>query len=237
MAKIAFGTTREATDTGCLKSLVAEFICSFLFVFTGVGAAMTADRMVGSPLLGLLVVAVAHALVTAVMISAGLSNSAGNLSPAVTLGLVVSGHITVFRSILYWIVQLLASSLACILLKYLTGGLDIPVQTLGSGVSPVQGVIMEMVITFSLLFVVYATILDPKKGSLDGLGPLLIGLVVGANILAAAPFSGASMNPARFVKSKMWEMRISNTSKLPDLFLINKPWKYGIVRDDASVAG
>ncbi|XP_019098642.1 PREDICTED: aquaporin TIP4-1-like [Camelina sativa] len=38
---------------------------------------------------------------------------------------------------------------------------------------------------------------DPKKGSLDGLGPLLTGFVVGANILAGGAFSGASMNPAR----------------------------------------
>ncbi|RRT57407.1 hypothetical protein B296_00028595 [Ensete ventricosum] len=60
-----------------------------------------------------------------------------------------------------------------------------------------QGVIMEIVLTFSLLFSVYATIVDPKKGIIAGLGPLLVGLVVGANILAGGPFSGASMNPAR----------------------------------------
>ena len=29
------------------------------------------------------------------------------------------------------------------------------------------------------------------------MGPLLVGLVVGANVLAGGPFSGASMNPAR----------------------------------------
>lgn len=56
---------------------------------------------------------------------------------------------------------------------------------------------MEAILTFTLLFTVYATILDPKKGSLGGLGPLLTGLVVGANILAGGAFSGASMNPAR----------------------------------------
>ena len=52
-------------------------------------------------------------------------------------------------------------------------------------------------LAFSLLFTVYATIVDPKKGSLDGLGPTLTGFVVGANILAGGAFSGASMNPAR----------------------------------------
>lgn len=38
---------------------------------------------------------------------------------------------------------------------------------------------------------------DPKRGALDGLGPMLTGFVVGANILAGGSFSGASMNPAR----------------------------------------
>lgn len=66
--------------------------------------------------------AVAHALVVAATISGG-HISGGHLNPAVTLGLLFGGHITVVRSILYWIIQLLASTTACLLLKYLTGGL------------------------------------------------------------------------------------------------------------------
>lgn len=72
-----------------------------------------------------------------------------------------------------------------------------PIHSLASGMDYLQGVIMEIVLTFSLLFTVYATIVDPKKGFLDGLGPLLTGFVVGANIMAGGAFSGASMNPAR----------------------------------------
>ncbi|GFS28864.1 tonoplast intrinsic protein 4;1 [Actinidia rufa] len=71
-----------------------------------------------------------------------------------------------------------------------------PVHTLAVGMGHLQGVIMEIVLTFSLLFTVYTTIVDPKKGFLDGLGPLLAGLVVGANIMAGGAFSGTSMNPA-----------------------------------------
>lgn len=74
-------------------------------------------------IMGLTAVAVAHALVVAVVLSAGLHLSGAHINPAVTLGLAVGGHITVIRSILYWIVQLLASSLACLLLKYLTNGM------------------------------------------------------------------------------------------------------------------
>lgn len=74
-------------------------------------------------MVGLLFVAMAHAFVVAVMISAGFRISGGHLNPAVTLGLCVGGHITVVRSVLYWIDQLLASVAACALLSYLTGGL------------------------------------------------------------------------------------------------------------------
>lgn len=70
-------------------------------------------------------------------------------------------------------------------------------HTLAAGMDSLQGVIMEIVLTFALLFTVYATLVDPKKGPIDGLGPLLTGLIVGANIMAGGSFSGASMNPAR----------------------------------------
>ncbi|XP_077210952.1 tonoplast intrinsic protein 4;1 [Tasmannia lanceolata] len=199
MGKIALGSTQEATEPDCLRAIVAEFVCTFLFVFAGVGSAMAAGKMIGGAdsIMGLTAVAVAHALVVAVMISAGLHISGGHLNPAVTLGLLVGGHITIIRSILYIIAQIIGSSFACLLLKYLTGGLDTPVHTLASGIDFLQGVIMEIVLTFSLLFTVYATIVDPKKLTPAGFGPTLVGFVVGANILAGGCFSGASMNPAR----------------------------------------
>lgn len=73
--------------------------------------------------MSLFFIAMAHALVVAVMISAGFRISGGHLNPAVTIGLCVGGHITLFRSLLYWIDQCLASVAACALLYYLTGGL------------------------------------------------------------------------------------------------------------------
>ncbi|KAH9301393.1 hypothetical protein KI387_012976, partial [Taxus chinensis] len=152
-----------------------------------------------SSAIGLTVVAFTHAFVVFAMISAGFNTSGGHLNPAVTLGLAVGGHITILRSVLYWIAQCLGSALACYLLVFLTGGMGTPVHALASGMTCFQGVIMEIVLTFSLLFTVYATAVDPnsKKGFVGSTAPLCIGLVVGANILAGGPFSGASMNPAR----------------------------------------
>lgn len=63
--------------------------------------------------------------------------------------------------------------------------------------SALEGVVMEIIITFALVYTVYATAADPKKESLGTIAPIAIGFIVGANILAAGPFSGGSMNPAR----------------------------------------
>ncbi|KAJ8526757.1 hypothetical protein K7X08_029234 [Anisodus acutangulus] len=48
-----------------------------------------------------------------------------------------------------------------------------------------------------LKFVTNGLVSDPKKGSLGTIAPIAVGFIVGANILAAGPFSGGSMNPAR----------------------------------------
>lgn len=68
---------------------------------------------------------------------------------------------------------------------------------MAAGVGAVEGVVMEIIITFALVYTVYATAADPKKGPLGTIAPIAIGFIVGANILAAGPFSGGSMNPAR----------------------------------------
>ncbi|KAF7805499.1 aquaporin TIP1-3-like [Senna tora] len=50
--------------------------------------------------------------------------------------------------------------------------------------------------TFGLVYTVYATAVDPKKGDIGTIAPIAIGFIVGANILAGGAFDGASMNPA-----------------------------------------
>lgn len=65
-----------------------------------------------------------------------------------------------------------------------------------SGVTVWNAFVLEIVMTFGLVYTVYATALDPKKGNVGILAPLAIGLIVTANILAGGAFDGASMNPA-----------------------------------------
>ena len=60
-----------------------------------------------------------------------------------------------------------------------------------------HAVLLEMAMTFGIVYTVYATAIDPKRGSLGVIAPLAIGFIDGANILVGGAFDGASMNPAR----------------------------------------
>ncbi|KAI4315244.1 hypothetical protein L6164_028074 [Bauhinia variegata] len=200
MVKIAIGGLGDSFSVASLKAYLAEFIATLVFVFAGVGSAiaynkLTADAALDPP--GLVAVAVAHAFALFVGVSIAANISGGHLNPAVTFGLLIGGNITLLTGLFYWIAQLLGSIVASLLLQFVTNGLAVPIHSLAAGVGAFQGVVFEIVATFALVYTVYATAADPKKGSLGVIAPIAIGFIVGANILAAGPFSGGSMNPAR----------------------------------------
>jgi len=57
------------------------------------------------------------------------------------------------------------------------------------------GVLVEAVLTFVLVFTVFATAIDPR--GMGNLAPLAIGLAVLVDHFVGVPLTGASMNPAR----------------------------------------
>lgn len=181
------------------KQALAEFISMLIFVFAGEGSGMAFNKLTddGSTTpAGLVAAALAHAFALFVAVSVGANISGGHVNPAVTFGAFIGGHISLAKSILYWIAQLLGSVVACLLLKFSTGGLSTAAFSLSSGVTVWNAVVFEIVMTFGLVYTVYATAVDPKKGNIGIIAPIAIGFIVGANILAGGAFDGASMNPA-----------------------------------------
>ncbi|KAE9461146.1 hypothetical protein C3L33_06956, partial [Rhododendron williamsianum] len=199
ISRIAVGTTSEASRPDALKAALAEFISMLIFVFAGEGAGMAFNKLTddGSTTpAGLVAAALAHAFALFVAVSVGANISGGHVNPAVTFGAFLGGHITLLRSILYWIAQCLGSVVACLLLKFATGGQETSAFSLSSGVTVWNALVFEIVMTFGLVYTVYATAVDPKKGNIGIVAPIAIGFIVGANILAGGAFDGASMNPA-----------------------------------------
>ncbi|KAJ9184356.1 hypothetical protein P3X46_004088 [Hevea brasiliensis] len=196
---IAVGHPQEATQPDALKAALAEFISTLIFVFAGEGSGMAFSKLTNNGATtpaGLVAASIAHAFALFVAVSVGANISGGHVNPAVTFGAFVGGNITLLRGILYWIAQLLGSTVACLLLKFSTGGLTTAGFALSSGVGVWNAFVFEIVMTFGLVYTVYATAIDPKKGNLGIIAPIAIGFIVGANILAGGAFDGASMNPA-----------------------------------------
>lgn len=196
---ITVGRPEEATHPDTLKAGLAEFISTLIFVFAGSGSGMAFNKLTNygaTTPAGLISASIAHAFALFVAVAVGANISGGHVNPAVTFGAFIGGNITLLRGLVYWIAQLLGSIVACALLKFVTGGLTTPAFTLSAGVGVWQAVVFEIVMTFGLVYTVYATAVDPKKGNLGVIAPLAIGFIVGANILAGGAFDGASMNPA-----------------------------------------
>jgi aquaporin TIP len=173
-----------------LRPCLAEFIGTFALVFVGIGAIKTA----GHDVLG---VALAHGLTIAAFVSATMHISGGQLNPAVTFGLVCGGHMTVPNAVRYWIAQLLGGFCAALICLGLFGRDVVVTGTpqLAIALNSAQGILVEAILTFFLVFVVHATAVDER-------GPRRIaGLVIGAtitlDILFGGPLTGAAMNPAR----------------------------------------
>ncbi|KAK4364627.1 hypothetical protein RND71_015985 [Anisodus tanguticus] len=125
---IVIGNLKEARHPDTLRAVAAEFISMFVFGLASEGCAisfintLTSDGAV-MPGGGLISVALSHAFSLFVAVSVSLNISGGHVNPAVTFAAFIGGHITFYRSVLYWIAQLIGSVMALFLLKFATGGL------------------------------------------------------------------------------------------------------------------
>ncbi len=90
---------------------------------------------------------------------------------------------------------------AALLLKWVypdnvTDGAKLGAPTLNEQISPAAGFVLEAILTFFLVWVVFATAADPR-GAFTIIAGFAIGLTVAADILIGGPLTGAAMNPAR----------------------------------------
>lgn len=188
----AFGVEVEGGALTDYRKLIAEFVGTFTLIFAGVGSILATQNSL------LIAVALAHGLAIAVMGSALGHISGGAFNPAVTVGLWVTRRLPAIDAVTYILVQLAGGiAAALVLAAVFDDTLKDQVKlgaTLLTGVSPVQGIVIEALLTFFLVIAVFGTALDARGPKL---GALLVGLTITMDIAAAGPMTGASMNPAR----------------------------------------
>lgn len=181
-----------------LRRALAEAVGTFTLIFIGVGS-IVATKGINDP--SLIGIAMAHGLAIAVMVSALGHISGGHFNPAITFGFLITRRIRPSLAVLYWIAQFAGAALGALLVRDLlprgaTEAVELGVPALGHGVDAGSGFVLELIFTFFLVWVVFATAVDPR-GAFKSIAGLAIGLTITLDILFGGPFTGAAMNPAR----------------------------------------
>lgn len=184
----------EHYPPGFLRKVIAEIIATYLLVFVTCGsAALSAYDEHRVSKLG---ASVAGGLIVTVMIYAVGHISGAHMNPAVTLAFAAVRHFPWKQVPIYAAAQLTGAVSASLTLRVLLHPIKHIGTTSPSG-SDLQALIMEIVVTFSMMFVTSAVATDTKAiGELAGIA---VGSAVCITSVLAGPVSGGSMNPARTV--------------------------------------
>lgn len=183
------------------QQLIAEFVGTMALVFIGAGSVVVLAPL-GGPA-AIVGIALAHGLVLAIFVSNLAFVSGAHYNPAVTVGIWVSGKIETPRALLYIVIQLAGAAAGALLLAWAVPkevwdqtNLGTPALNTGLGITAGRGVIIEAVLTFFLMFTIYAVAVD-HRGVFKIVAGLTIGLVLTMDILMGGALTGAAMNPAR----------------------------------------
>lgn len=187
-----------------IRKYIAEFIGTMVLVTMGCGTAMLVgcDAVNGG---GYILTAFAFGLVIV-----GMAYCIGNISgchinPAVSLGVLISGGITVKDFIGYVISQCLGAFAGTGLLFGIFNLGDVQDKTGGLGSNGLAGVndvaiaglIVEIVLTF--IFVLTILGVTSKKAGHGSFGGLVIGLTLTLVHILGIGLTGTSVNPARSI--------------------------------------
>ena len=185
------------------NKLMAEALGTFILVFFGVGSAVLMGQHIGlhgiAMAFGLSIVAAAYGLGAI---------SGAHLNPAVSLGALVAGRMSVGDFLGYAVAQVMgaiAGALVIWLIASGKAGFDVGVSGLGQngwgqgygdGYSLTAAFVFELVATFVFVTVILGA---TGPGSAPGFAGLAIGLTLAGIHLVGISVTGVSVNPARSI--------------------------------------
>ncbi len=184
-----------------MKKYIAECIGTFVLTFLGCGAAVSLGcgtpeggiaAVVGTAIaFGLSVVAMAYTI-------GGVSGC--HINPAITLGCLVTGRISVKDSIGYMCGQVIGAIIAGVALFYLYPGSGLGANGIGVGCGGCWCMALTIEIILTALFVLVALGSTHKtNGATNNFAGLAIGLSLILIHLVGIYFTGTSVNPARSI--------------------------------------
>jgi aquaporin Z len=194
------------------NKLVAEVIGTFILVFFGCGAAVIgASAAIGASGIGFTGISLAFGL-SIVAAAYGLGAISGaHLNPAVSLGMVAAGRMSVSDFVGYAVAQVIGAILAAGVLMLIASGSASWTGGLGSNgwgpgylgeYSMLAALVFEFVMTFLFVTVILGS---TGAGSAAGFAGLAIGLTLAAIHLVGINVTGVSVNPARSIGPALFE--------------------------------
>jgi aquaporin Z len=183
-----------------LQRGVAEFIGTFTLIFIGGGAGIVSGQ-------DIVAVALANGLAIGIMVTNLGHISGGHFNPAITLGFLATRRITAPLAGVYCAAQFLGSLAAALILRGFFHKLTVAATPHAGAFGAGKGFVLEIILTFFLVWAVWATAVDPG-GAFKVIAGLAIGLTITIDVFVGGPLTGAAMNPARAfgpqIVSGMW---------------------------------
>ncbi|XP_075055229.1 aquaporin-2-like [Mixophyes fleayi] len=177
------------------RAVLAEYLGTLLFVFFGLGSALSWP----SALPSVLQISLTFGLAIATFVQAIGHISGAHLNPAVTLAFLVGSKISFLKCVCYILAQMLGALTGAGLLYEFTPTHvrgNFAVNSLSNNTSAGQAVAVELFLTMQLVLCVFGTT-DSRRTDNTGSPALSIGLSVALGHLLGIYFTGCSMNPAR----------------------------------------
>jgi aquaporin Z len=178
-------------DEGLIRRGVAEFVGTFTLIFIGGGAGIISGQ-------DIVAVALANGLAIGIMVSNLGHISGGHFNPAITAGFLGTRRIGVRIAAIYWVFQLGGAIIAALILRWLFKKPAIlgAVPHVAHGFPDSRALVLEIIMTFFLVWAVFATAVD-ERGAFKAIAGLAIGLTITIDVFVGGPITGAAMNPAR----------------------------------------
>jgi MIP family channel proteins len=193
----------EIDASHIVGAAIAELMGTFILVFGGTAVAVGAilSRPTAGTAYDSLAIALAFGLTLAAVVAAIGHVSGAHVNPAVTLGMAAARKFPWNYVPIYVGAQLVGAVLAALATWLTFGGAGARSEANLAATYPAQGVgdlqafIVEILITFILVFVVMAVATDDRAPA--AIAPIAVGFALAVGVFIAGPVTGGAVNPAR----------------------------------------
>jgi aquaporin Z len=175
------------------KRFVVEAIGTFIVVVLATGAVVIDAKYNG--VLGIPFIAFLPFIGVALGVYLFGKISMAHFNPAVTVGFLITKHVTKKQLVYYFLAEILGAVIGSLFVMYVIGREANLGENSPNYAYPLPTIFGIEVLASALLMAVIVVVVYTK--GLRGYGGLVIGGIVGLDILFLAFISGASMNPAR----------------------------------------